>query len=211
LIAISLSFLTLLLGPVAHAAGEDGRASARPGSLALRLVDPHELLPAGSREVASEITRVFADLGVSVRFDWDEAVRPPGYPLRVVLLPSEPGGPGWRVPPNALGVTIGDGVRSAPAVYVFYPRLLRALGIPEREDRLPSSLELRHMTRALGRVVAHEIFHALAPGQPHAESGLMSASLSETLLLGEEIDVDERWAGLLRWRLSQLSARSVLK
>lgn len=47
-------------------------------------------------------------------------------------------------------------------------------------------------SRALSRVVAHEIVHSLLPGGEHAESGIMSATLTPTLLHRARLDLDER-------------------
>lgn len=206
MLALALSLLALPLGASPHAAGPALAAHPRAG-LSLRLLDPQDLLPAGTDAVASELARLFADIGVPVRLGEDDEPAPPGYPLRVVLLPSRPSGPGWRLPPRALGVTLSDGVRSAPAVYVFYPQLLRIFGVRQTRNRLPSTRDLRLLTRALARVVAHEVFHALLPGQPHAASGLMQAALTPEFLVGEEVAVDDRWARLLLRRLDARAPR----
>ena len=84
--------------------------------------------------------------------------------VRVVLLPMEPSG--WGLSNNAMGVVLS---RTTPqdAVYVLFPIVARSLGYRPQQLMLhglkePQSTVL--MARALSRVIAHEVIHAVAPG-----------------------------------------------
>ena len=63
----------------------------------------------------------------------------------------------------------------------------------------------RDYPRALGRVVAHELVHAIAPLEPHADRGLMQASLNRAVLTGPRLAIDERRA---RAFVRELAGRS---
>ena len=52
------------------------------------------------------------------------------------------------------------------------------------------------MGTAVGRVVAHEVIHALAPYQAHAADGLMRSSLGRSALLGPRRQL---WVGAQLW------------
>jgi hypothetical protein len=62
-------------------------------------------------------------------------------------------------------------------------------------------LSKAELARALARVVAHEVFHVVAPAVPHASSGLMSGRLGRAELLRRESRIDSGsrralWAAL---------------
>ena len=53
-----------------------------------------------------------------------------------------------------------------------------------------SGRERQQIATALGRVVAHEVVHALAPLQPHATQGLLSATLNRSHLVHHRLLLD---------------------
>ena len=105
--------------------------------------------------------------------------------VRVILLDRAaeraPGAPILGVtPPRSEG---------APFVWVHVPSVHAGIGLPPRASlaAMPPS-SLRSLAIALGRVVAHEVVHALAPSVRHG-SGLMSATLTRRQLTGRAIPV----------------------
>jgi hypothetical protein len=83
----------------------------------------------------------------------------------------------------------------APHVWIHVPSVRATLGIPA--GRAPSAmgaLERRVLGIALGRVVAHELVHAVAPGVAHGR-GLMSASFVGRALIAPSIGVDPEVGG----------------
>ena len=56
-------------------------------------------------------------------------------------------------------------------------RILRNLGFGTKGDSMLSPSERRDVARALGRVVVHEVIHALAPTLSHSDEGLMHDAL----------------------------------
>jgi hypothetical protein len=78
----------------------------------------------------------------------------------------------------------------APFVWVHVPNVRAVIGLDPRGSPVtmppPAS---RALAIALGRVVAHELVHALAPSVPHGR-GLMSASLTYRQLTAPSISVE---------------------
>lgn len=67
--------------------------------------------------------------------------------------------------------------------------------------------DARRMALALGRILAHEVIHLIAPGLPHARSGLMSASLDRGTLLAGDIAIDAATRRALLLRAPRAVAR----
>jgi hypothetical protein len=65
-----------------------------------------------------------------------------------------------------------------------------AAGITPEYLSSASFLQRRRAATALGRVVAHEIVHALLPQLPHAERGIMAERLRDSL--DDPLGLDER-------------------
>jgi hypothetical protein len=61
---------------------------------------------------------------------------------------------------------------------------------------------VEEVARALARVAAHEIVHAIAPDVPHAAHGLMRHSLDRSFLVGSRATIDPRCAAAFRARLA---------
>jgi hypothetical protein len=73
-----------------------------------------------------------------------------------------------------------------------------------RDGELPAAGLDRDLGLALGRVVAHEVIHAIAPDEPHARNGLMSHAMNRTFLVSEKAPLDGRCG---RAFLAALAAR----
>ena len=82
-------------------------------------------------------------------------------------------------------------------VFVFLPNVLRTLGLHSDAN----VGRWRQVARALGRVLAHEIVHAVAPGHPHRDGGLMGRQLRRSILLKRELRLDPVTAKALRSKL----------
>lgn len=173
-------------------------------------MDPHDLLPAGERRVAEETKRILESAGVSARWERaseEEATETESreHRLRVVLVPSDPSGPGWELSAETLGATVRSGPEAPPAVYIFYHSVMSILSRNPSSLMLPDPFFLGRASRAFGRVVAHEIAHAVAPHEPHVGSGLMRAGLARERLIGKrELPLDVHWKRTLRTHASAL-------
>jgi DNA-binding HxlR family transcriptional regulator len=106
--------------------------------------------------------------------------------VRVILLDRAAARDRWT---PVLGAT-PPGSEGAPLVWVHVPGVRTAIGLPAGAPvaALPPS-SVRALGLALGRVVAHETVHAVAPGVRHG-AGLMSARLTSRQLTEATIRVE---------------------
>jgi hypothetical protein len=92
--------------------------------------------------------------------------------LRVIFLRSTGLGAdqgGTALGRTALGIPV-------PATWIYVPNVALALGL--EPDAVQGSFEAqRRVGIALGRVVAHELVHVLAPEREHAQAGVMRRTL----------------------------------
>lgn len=187
-------------------AGPAGAADRGPGPRprewpTVRLVwsDPGRVLPDGFAEIGREVRGVFRPLGVDVA--WRRADQRPasGGELNVVFLPRDPArSRNYR---DTLGRVMRD---KDTALWIYSERVRWALGLAPAVIQV-SLRERSDYPRALGRVVAHELVHAIAPDEPHAPRGLMQATLNLALLIGPHAQIEE---GCARAFLRHLSVRA---
>lgn len=168
-------------------------------TLELVWLDAHRLFPDFER-VRAEANVIFQDLGVAVRWEvgTDPAPSAPGERrIQVVLMPSEPSG--WGIVPSAMGVVLLPKRARQDSVYLFYPPILRNIGLGRREGTMLNPRERRDAARAIARVLIHEVVHAVAPHLSHADEGVMHDSLLMRALSSRDVEIDDRTkAELLR-------------
>jgi hypothetical protein len=93
-------------------------------------------------------------------------------------------------------------------VYVFLPAILKSLRHPVADDSkmIHDVRKGQVLARALGRVVAHEIAHAVDRDLPHGpEDSLMSELLTPRMLQQYRLNFDERTAERLRARIRHMT------
>lgn len=176
----------------------------RPGVFTLRvtLVDAVALHEDVRRAARDEVHRILRPHDIRVetvdveRFGAGNGTHgdADGDIVKVLILPRD--GVAWGVPSDAMGAAPTESGRvTSDTVYVFHPVILRALREDDARGRGPSRLEIG---RALGRVIVHELVHALAPRQPHAERGIMADGLGPQALSGVRRALDDASATALR-------------
>ena len=159
-------------------------------ALALGWYDGFYLCPAIKSAVQEEVTRIFASIGVSAK--WEDAPEARSTiaaetAVNVVLIRQHP--TDWGLKPNTLGIVMGR--RPPRTAYAFVSRAFRVVGhMAEKPHRCPGPRAMKQVSRALGRVIAHEIFHTIAPDHPHAEDGLMHGHMDRNRLLARFIGLD---------------------
>ena len=170
---------------------------AGPPSILVRLHNPEGLLSDEALDrLREEAAAAFRRSGAEIRFVTGGG-GPPIVPA--TLYPEMP--KNWKVARGALGVAVGDpdGPRS---IFLSVGAVGRALGWHgagrgRRAGPKKGPAAIR-FGRALGRVLAHELVHAIAPDCPHTGSGLMSARLTRWMLTSPEADFDEIARAYLR-------------
>lgn len=147
--------------------------------------DPAQALPCSFDDVGREVTRIFQRVGVDVT--WRPLGTRDAAPPEIMVVFLDAGPPG-SVPVNAMGATHRD-QRRQPALWVLLCSVRRALGLDPTSGRAAHGFPKRLFARALGRVVAHEAIHILAPAHPHATQGLMHHCLGRSDLLKADLSL----------------------
>jgi hypothetical protein len=160
------------------ARGENDAQHGEHRRLQLCWLDADGRYPLTVEPMKREVASTLAAIGVEVV--WLDALRSTSGPVLAVTLMRKPP-PRWRVPAHAMGATPTHANRR-DAVFVFLPPIMRALGLEPRMKRLPTPRERIGLSRAIARVVVHELVHALAPDVEHGEGSVMQASLSRHAL-----------------------------
>ena len=177
-------------GPFVLPAGLPVAAPAEP--LQVRLYDPYHLLSRETRKrLEEEVVRAFGASEIGLRFVGRGG---PGV-IPATLYPELPDR--WDVAPEAIGVAIGaEGERRS--IFLSLGAAERALGGPLARrprgsgtgKRRRTGSESRRLGVALGRVLAHELTHTIAPECPHTKRGLMAERLNRRMLTAPGIGFD---------------------
>jgi hypothetical protein len=122
--------------------------------------------------------------------------------LKVVLL--EGITKGARLPEHVMGGT-RRGTQSR-TTWIYLSNVLWALGLQDRSRQGFTPAEEEDIARALGRVVAHEIVHAVAPHLPHSRNGLMAGRINRVLLIQGSVSLAAREQKALRAGLATFNA-----
>jgi hypothetical protein len=185
---VAVAVLSLAAGTAK--AGENG-ADGAPRGLRLVWFDPSEVAAGTGVGARAETTKVLARLGASV--SWrpagsGEIQRSDG--VWIVLLGEGPAAPG----PPVLGATRKHH-SVAPVAWVRVPNVRSAVGVARSGPLLGADRDC--LAVALGRVIAHEVVHALVPSLGHG-GGLMSQKLDRLRLTAPSITVDPEAASAVQ-------------
>ena len=159
---------------------------ASPSVLRLVWLDPAGVGVGAEPAARDEIRSLLVKMGATVSWRHGHAGEPdrPGE-VRVILLDRAAANSGKAI----LGATPSR-FEIAPFVWVHVPSVCAVIGLDPRRSGFGMPLpESRVLAIALGRVVAHELVHALAPSVPHG-TGLMSAELTRRQLTASSIPFD---------------------
>jgi hypothetical protein len=176
---------------VSLAAVPMGATSAGAEGPALRLVwfDPSELAPGSESVAREEAEALLGRMGASVAWRRGAA----GELMRSdevwIVLVGE--GPKPASGSRVLGATLAR-QQLAPLVWVRVPNVRAALGISRTRPQLELRPdELRVLGVALGRVLTHEVVHAVVPALQHG-SGLMSTSFTRAQLAAGSLPIESQ-------------------
>ena len=164
-------------------------AAARSGASLLR---PLNLLGLRDRSVRGRGASIFRGLGVEVGFRGASDATYGEGPLPevpVILLEEIPIVARRRARPGPGACATGAEPRGVglPRERPLDARADRNGEAPGREREAPSAPPSAGWS-------AHEVIHAMAPEEPHAEAGLMSHSMNQAFLLGDNAPLDARCA-----------------
>ena len=169
----------LVLLAASTVATGDQAPVARPDLVVLWSDPQHAVPEAARRDLVRETEELFSRWGVALATSWEDCDQATTRQVRVVLLDQEQLAHGGK---NILGQTSVKPLEF-PAVWILVPNVREIL---ERKGWRSSPPVL---ARALSRVAAHEIVHALGLG--HARKGLMRPGLGASDLTGPWVQVDD--------------------
>jgi hypothetical protein len=180
----TLAVVGCVLGGVAAA-----RAAPPPPAgpvLRLGLADPLSVASSAFPGLSNEVDRILGAGGIRVLWT-------PGHGhsvlvkegFLVILLPRAPV---WGQD-KTLGAVAG-GVDPGGAAWVFWEPTVAALHLDPNLRKTWSAAEKAMVSRALGRIAAHEIVHLLLPMFPHGQ-GLMGRRLTYANLIDDSLGLDE--------------------
>lgn len=193
-------------GDWAHAGTSARAASPSRGVLTvskapvvrLAWLDPAGIASGTEVVVQREVAKLLREMGVEVLWRPGDSREParPGE-LRVIFLnrPAQA--------PRGVAV-LGATPASHPGerlVWVHLPSVRAATALGPRTGPERDPLSARRLGIALGRVIAHEIVHAVAPALAHG-GGLMAACLNRHMLTAASIAVDPQLGFAIRTALA---------
>ena len=168
------------LPPLEESAASPEPALSAPPRLRLVWIDVLDSAPYAFQSAARETSAILADAGVQAAWTLGSAATVTSEDeLKIVLLPETTNGA--RLPAHVMGGTRRG--RQSHTTWVYLSNVLWALGLQGKGGLALSVQEQAQVARALGRVVAHEIVHAVAPEVPHSAHGLMAGKLGRAYLL----------------------------
>jgi hypothetical protein len=191
--------------PRASASSEDLEAGLRPddGRLRLRLVwcDILHRAPFPFEVMSAEVERILGGENVDVTwrvFD-GEGVIFGDSEIKVILLDQPRGRPSRER--QVMGATPREG--TSRTAWAYSSTVLWALGLAREEFLSPP--QQQEFARALGRVVAHEVVHVIAPEIPHARGGLMQPGMDRAALLRPGLGLESAQRRTFETGLASLS------
>jgi hypothetical protein len=184
----TLRFLVALLPCCAAplAAADDA-----PVRLTIHWSDPEKQFPFATSDLAAEARALFAPLGIALEWASADTVAARDH-VQVILLARDRSG--GKMGERTMACVQG-GRRTQPAAWILVPQVRAALGLPK--ERVGGEGPL--LSRALARVMAHELIHLVAPDLPHVPGGLMNTTLGRDFLLRPAApSLDARWTRVIR-------------
>jgi hypothetical protein len=154
--------------------------------LRLVWVDPADTGVGSELAARAEADALLSRMGVTTSWRRGTAGEPMQKGEVWVILVGE--SPDSRSDSIVLGATKRGAL--CPAIWVRVPNIRRAVGVPRGPSLFGLAGFERHMVSvAIGRVIAHEVVHAVAPSVPHG-TGLTAANLTRNQLRAPTLGVE---------------------
>jgi hypothetical protein len=178
----------LLIGAALLALGGDAAAGVRSPRFEITLCDATGLQPTTLDEIQAEASAIFSSSGAVLRWHGCERLSGKGTASRreawVFLLAEFPD---WladeRGAPKALAhVFTRDGGRPGPVIYISRRAVAVTLGARRPHFLVGAS----RLSRAVGRVLAHELAHRFLGKASHSAEGVLRTSFHSRDLLDED-------------------------
>ncbi len=197
--AFTLAALALALSATPAASTDDG-GPVPTERLTLVWFDSANALPRGFDVMSREVGAIFARIGVEVV--WTRGTTETqlqGSELPVTLMPRAP----HHVRAGVMGL-VNRHQRPPRDAWVFLEAVEHAIRRSPNPFGTEAALEKARLPLAVARVVAHEVFHAVIPEEPHARTGLMCDKVDGSFLLLGRLLFDAHSATAFRRGLAAL-------
>jgi hypothetical protein len=171
----------------------------------LVLLDPNKLFKYPFEKMTEEIASIFEPIGVEIswRRTTSATVVRERDEVLVVLLDYSP--EHLKSDGHVMGAVVtAEG--SSGSLFIYVPNVARSLGYRSSPRHMLTPFEKKDMARALGRVIAHELVHSIAPPHPHVTEGLMKRVHDRASLLGSDMEIGEQCATAFFVGLSERDA-----
>jgi len=183
-------------------------ADSTPATIDLAVFDRVELPESMKNSVFAEAEEVLLELGAQVVWHVDSSrfrIYDPGNEIQIILSSSRP--EKWRFSSRVMGAVVPIGKYPRQVVFIFASDVSRLLDLPGTEKLPYRPPDNRRFAKALGRVIAHELVHAIAPEHPHANNGIMLGSHRASSLLDPQLTVDTSCATAFRAALREIDTQ----
>jgi len=202
-----LALLATVAATPSKAVTSTSAATADAVSIELAIFDRLELSRPMRERVVAEADAILFELGA--RPVWQNGspqfkIFTPGNEIQIILSKSRP--ERWGLPANTMGAVVPTAERSRRLVFVFAAEVARGVGLPTPSELPDRAGDERRLAMALGRVIAHELVHAIAPEHPHADDGIMLGRHPASSLLDPDLRVDSSCAAAFRAELGRLNS-----
>jgi hypothetical protein len=165
-----------------------GPTTERRERLTLILWDPHELVASRFEILATEVASIFDPIGVDIRWKSDSGSTVYRL-LDELLVVVQAGHAAPRHRANPVMGSIINAKALKHTIFTYPGTVAQTLGF---EPGQMSPARSSQLARALGRVIAHEVVHAVARAHPHSQEGLMQPHLDRSSLLQDRMEIDEK-------------------
>ncbi len=176
--AFTLAALALALSATPAASTDDG-GPIPTERLTLVWFDSAKALPRGFEVMSREVSAIFARMGVEIV--WTRGTTETqlqGSELSVTLMPRAP----HHVRAGVMGL-VNRHQKPPRDAWIFLEAVEHAVRRSSDRFGAEAALQDARLPLAVARVVAHEVFHAVVPEEPHARTGLMCDKIEGSFLL----------------------------
>jgi len=196
---VTLCLCSVIL--VCPAFGERAQAPVLPDTLTVAILPLGQYAPLVIREMTREVASILKHSGLKI--EWRVGTGPEVFkePLAIVKLigTCTMDSSAARGNPGPLGWTHAVDGELLPFSELACDNVRRAIESEMRlADRARGNILLG---RAMGRVLAHELFHFLAATKEHTGSGVSQFALSPADLLSDRLELDSAGIELIQDRL----------
>jgi hypothetical protein len=172
-------------------------SAAKPADLTIAMQFDQTVSPSALHEMKNEFERILrpAVPRIAWRMSSNLAGNEVFHEIVMVRFQGSCQADGFRTNPfsaHLLGVTADEDGELLPFASVDCGAILGMLSLHEAAEARNTFQTQRLLGRAMGRVLAHEVYHVVLKTRSHGEQGITKASLTQGELFGAELRFDAK-------------------